>query len=114
MARGQVSKQKVAEKIVNSFEGAFLYNDGKEIRIPMEEDGEQIQIKVALTAAKENVVPGDENAIPGEQNFNVKIDGTVEGDLQLQMNGVPITTRDIEPTEEEKQNVNDLLRALGL
>ena len=70
MARGQISKQIVTEKILKSFDGAFTYNDGKEIRIPLQEDGELIQIKVALTAAKENVNPGDDNAIPGTVIMN--------------------------------------------
>ena len=54
-ARGSVLKQEVATKILAAFPGSFLYNDGKEIRIPVMENGEEIQIKVALTAAKENV-----------------------------------------------------------
>lgn len=104
MARGANSKSSVASKILETFDGAFLYNDGKEIRIPMLEDGETIQIKVALTAAKENVNPGDDNAIPGAAADKVSF--------------VETTTKEIEnavqPSEEEKQNVADLLKALGL
>lgn len=33
-----MSKAQVAQKILNVFDGAFEYNDGKEIRIPMSED----------------------------------------------------------------------------
>ena len=104
MARGALSKQEVAKKILSSFEGAFSYNDGKEIRIPLMEDGELIQIKVALTAAKENVNPGDDNIIPGEV-----------GSIQTESSTVTKSeTKTIEPTEEEKNNVKDLLAALGL
>lgn len=105
MARGQIAKAEIAQKILNNFDGAFLYNDGKEIRIPTIENGEEIQIKVALTAAKENVVPGGENLLPGEvttQNINnEKIKFSQESKI-------------VEPTKEELNNVNELLKALGL
>ena len=52
MAKGQKAKKIISDKILNIFEDSFLYSDGKEIRIPIEEDGEIIQIKVTLTAAK--------------------------------------------------------------
>lgn len=105
MARGQVAKQEVTKKILSVFDGAFLYNDGKEIRIPCQEDGELIQIKVALTAAKENVNQGDDNIIPGENTINESaFTHTVSKE----------ETKIVEPTEAEKQNVADLLKALGL
>ena len=104
MARGANSKLSVANKILETFNGAFLYNDGKEIRIPMSEDGEVIQIKVALTAAKENVNPGDDNATPGAAADKVTFVETTSKEVETV----------IQPTAEEKQNVADLLKALGL
>ena len=53
MAKGQYSKQIIIEKILEEFDGAFDCGDGKELRIPMTEDGAEVQIKVALTCAKE-------------------------------------------------------------
>ncbi len=103
MARGAVAKAEVLKKIQNSFEGAFLYNDGKELRIPMMEDGEQVQIKVALTCAKDNVEPGQDNAIPGATT-NEKIE----------FENTSVEKKVVKPTEEEVKNVNDLLQALGL
>ena len=107
MARGALSKQEVMKKILSTFDGAFLYNDQKEIRIPMMEDGEEIQIKVALTAAKENVNPGDDNALPGEIS-------TKAADTGINFEQTTKETKIVEPTEEEKNNVKDLLAALGL
>ena len=104
MARGQVSKSTIFNKILNNFDGAFSYNDGKEIRIPMQEDGEEIQIKVTLTAAKENVNPGDDNALPG-------VAATKENN-EINFEEKPKTV--VEATKEEKQNVKDMLAALGL
>ena len=52
-AKGAVSKQNVANKIMSTFLGAFIAADGKTIRIPLVEDGEPIEIKVTLVAAKD-------------------------------------------------------------
>ena len=52
-ARGAESKAKIIEKILTTFENSFQYD--KEVRIPMYENGELIQIKLTLTAAKTNV-----------------------------------------------------------
>ena len=69
MAKGATSKEAVKAKILEVFEGAFIAADGKTIRIPMVEDNEALEIKVALTAAKDlegsgAVVAGDEGAAP--------------------------------------------------
>ena len=104
MARGQIAKAEIANKILSNFEGSFSYNDGKEIRIPIVENGEDIQIKVTLTAAKENVTPGDENAMPGDDTVTVANVATK----------VASKTETVEPTKEELNNVSDLLKALGL
>ena len=100
-ARGAESKEKVAEIILQTFPAAFRYE--KEIRIPMVENGEEVQIKVTLTAAKANVSAGGDTALPGEQVIKAS-NPSVESNVK-----VPI-----EPTEEEKKNVSDLLTLLGL
>ena len=104
MPKGTVAKTIISKKILDTFEGAFPYNDGKEIRIPIVENGEDIQIKVTLTAAKENVTPGDENAMPGDDTVAVANVATK----------VTPKTETVEPTKEELNNVSDLLKALGL
>ena len=86
------------------FDGAFEYNDGKEIRIPMSEDGIDIQIKVALTCAKDNVAPGDDVALPGETKTTVELVNT--------QNETP--SAPIEASAEEKQTIADLLASIGL
>lgn len=103
MARGQIAKAEIQKKILSNFEGSFLYNDGKEIRIPVQENGELIQIKVALTAAKENVEQGADNAVPGVAAEKIDFESEVKTVKPV-----------VEATEEEKNNVNDLLKALGL
>lgn len=102
MARGAESKAQVMKKILEFFPGSFAYNDGKEIRIPCQEAGEIVQIKVALTCAKENVEMGADNATPGDFPAPKMTAPT------------PERVAPVEVTEAEKQTVADLLKSLGL
>ena len=96
-ARGSVVKEQVAQKILEVFPGSFV--NEKEIRVPMTENGELIQIKVTLIAAKTNVEsPFDESA------------GTVTS-TPTETKPVVIVT---EPSADEKAKVADLLARLGL
>lgn len=97
-ARGAVAKEQITNQILSQFEGAFKYD--KEIRIPVMENGETIQIKVTLTAAKTNVERGGDTAMPGDTVSAV----------------VPTSTPSAlaEPTTEEKERVSNLLSKLGL
>lgn len=101
MAKGQQLKKEIQNKILEAFPGSFLYNDGKEIRICGTEAGEQLQIKCTLTCAKENVSMGADNATPGE--FPSLFEAVT-----------PERTEPIAPTADEKANVAQLLRSLGL
>ena len=103
-AKGSILKKEVSEKILKAFPGSFLYNDGKEIRINGFENGERLQIKVTLTAAKVAVEGGEDVALPGEENAataDVKPAGTNEQIPQ-------------EPSAEEKERLAILLNQLGL
>ena len=95
--RGSVAKEIIKNKILETFEGSFPYD--KEIRIPIEEEGTTVQIKVTLTAAKINVGIGADNAIPSAETQSSQ---TVQ------------TGASAEITAEEKQNVENLIEALGL
>ena len=100
MARGAIAKSEVAKKLLATFDGAFEYD--KEIRIPMVENGENVQIKVTLTCAKENVSNGADNAIPGDFPPPKNEPVTVVSDTP------------VAPSEEEKENVKRLLELLNL
>ncbi|MBQ8730974.1 MAG: hypothetical protein IJY81_07340 [Lachnospiraceae bacterium] len=94
MARGSESKQIVINKIMEMFPGAFIY--GKELRIPLQENGERIEIKVALTCAKTNV-GGDGATVTSEGQSNMAVDAASAA-----------------PTDEEKANIANLMERLGL
>ena len=100
-AKGSVSKEIITQKILETFDGAFKYD--KEIRIPIIEDGSEVQIKVTLTCAKTNVESGMDNAIPGAE-----MSSTTVAPKAIDNHGVA------EATEEEKQNVLKAMKALGL
>ena len=96
MARGAVAKEEIINKLFEVFPNAFKID--KEIRIPVMEDGQEIQIKVALTAAKTNVYPA--GATPTVQN---------------EVSDFPMKRANNEtlaPTEEEKAQVANMMAAL--
>ena len=99
-ARGSESKNIITAKLLETFAGSFIYD--KNIIIPMVENGESLQIKIALTCAKTNVESGMDTAIPGATTV------TTATPKVMDTHGVA------EVTEEEKQNVLKAMAALGL
>ena len=93
--RGSWSKGIVKEKILETFKDSF--ENGSEIRIPLYENGDRIEIKVTLTAAKINV---------GGDEANETVQGTEAA--------ISAPTEVLPPSEEEKAQVNNLLAKLGL
>ena len=101
-AKGSISKEIIVQKILDTFEGAFKFD--KEIRIPMIEDGAEVQIKVTLTCAKTNVESGMDTAIPGA----ITTTTATPTPKAIDNHGIA------EVTEEEKQNVLKAMAPLGL
>lgn len=101
MARGQEEKLIVINKIKEVFPEAFEYD--KTIRIPIGD----VQIKVTLTAAKDNVEPGGDTAVPGVKATKVTI---AEGAEPVFEEASAI----VEPSEEELNAVSNLMTQLGL
>ena len=101
MARGQEEKLIVINKIKEVFPEAFEYD--KTIRIPIGD----VQIKVALTAAKDNVEPGGDAAVPGVKTTKVTIAEGAEPVFED-------VSKTIEPSQSELDAVNNLMNQLGL
>ena len=101
MARGQEEKLIVINKIKEVFPEAFEYD--KTIRIPVGD----VQIKVALTAAKDNVEPGGDAAVPGVKATKVTIAEGAEPVFED-------VSKIIEPSQSELDAVNNLMSQLGL
>lgn len=90
MARGSLSKDNITKALLSIFAGSFIDADGKTIRIPTKCEGDLIEIKVALTAAKD------------------VIGGTPDKPE------VTMTPQDTKITQEEIDEIRELLESLGL
>ena len=101
MAKGSESKSIFYAKILETFEGSFMYNDGKEIRIPFKEDGKDIQLKIVATCAKDNVAVGADETIPGAE---VVVTETAKEEH--------IEPSALKVSEEEKNKAKALLAAM--
>ena len=89
-ARGTEVKEKLTQVLIKLFPESFM--DGKTLRIPMKENGEIVEIKVTLTAAKD--VLGGANA--GAFTLN---------------SSTPVCDM---PTEEEIEEVKKYLSSMGI
>ena len=94
MAKGASTKAKLIEKLKEIYTDAFEY--GKEFRIPFEEDGQRVEIKVALTCAKSNVGGEGASEVSGVQSEEA------------------VNVASAAPTEEEKANIAKLMDRLGI
>lgn len=101
MAKGAEEKQIVIDKIKEVFPEAFEYD--KTIRIPIGD----VQIKVALTCAKDNVEPGGDAAVPGVKATKVTITEGAEPVFED-------VSAAVEPSAEELNAVSNLMESLGL
>jgi hypothetical protein len=102
-AKGTVLKNNITKEILKLFPGSFIYN--KEIRIPGIEENENIQIKCVLTCAKTNVEETKANmgvAMEGSNEINFDTATPNQSDSSLM------------PTEEEKKNIEILMKRLNL
>lgn len=111
MAKGSIAKVEIGEQILSLFGGnAFWNGEGKEIRINTKENGESLQVKLALTVAKVAVEEGAADAVPGV----VKTPIAKEGGEPFSAAGARIEAVKIEASDSEKEAVANLMSALGL
>lgn len=89
--RGTQAKAEILAKLQEIYPDAFIVD--KVLRIPMVEDGQTVEIKITLTAAK--------NILGGAKKIEAKTIDTSS----------PMST---EPTEEEKIKVAEALKSLGM
>ena len=89
-ARGTEVKEKLTQVLTKLFPESFM--DGKTLRIPMKENGEIVEIKVTLTAAKD-VLGGANTEAFTSNSF------------------VPVCDM---PTEEEIEEVKKYLSSMGM
>ena len=107
-ARGTESKATVFNTLMKSFPKAFWEDENKILRIPLTENGNPIEIKVTLTAAKNNLA-GVEAA--SAFTLTQEKEETMSEKLKT-LKASPASN--VEMTQEEKDNVAKLMASLGL
>ena len=98
-ARGSIAKENVEKIIKEAFGKSFVGVSDKKIYVTADDGGEQVQISISLTCPKNpiEVVSGDGQ---GFDFSNPTMAAT--------------TFTPAEYTEEEKETINELMRALNL
>ena len=104
MAKGNIAKNQVVDKIRAAFGADFIGEYEKKYYVWAQENGERIQIAISLTCPK---VPVQVAAAPITGDYNFEDDATT-----------PVVAassfKPAEITEEERARVNDLMKKLGL
>ena len=102
MAKGNIAKDKVIEKIAQVFGQNYIGIYDKKVYVWSEENGEKIQIAISLTCPKVQVgaVDSGSNALDFE-NMGATI-------------AAPTEFQPAEISEQERENVAELMRKLGL
>lgn len=98
MARGTEAKQKVINKIISTFGKDYAGELDKKHYVWATEDGERIQVAITLTCPKNPVLLGD-----NEQSTDLNFE-----------EDTPVSPTTAEISEQEKQNIADLMARLGL
>jgi hypothetical protein len=106
--KGAIAKEQVINELLTYFgERAFKYD--KDIRVNCIENGELVQIKLAFTAAKVAVEKDGDVALPSAPAI------PKAEMLDFSDDAAPMPApAPAEPSAQEKQNIADLLKAIGL
>ena len=102
MAKGNIAKDKVIEKIAQAFGQNYIGIYDKKVYVWSEENGEKVQIAISLTCPKVQVgaVDSGSNALDFEN-----IGATIAAPTEFQP---------AEISDQERENVAELMRKLGL
>ena len=97
MAKGNIAKENIAKRIAQAFGSDYLGEFDKKIYVLGEENGEKIQIAISMTCPKVAVAIEKEKS--AEMNFE---------EMPV------IESKTVEISDEEKKNIADLMKRLGL
>jgi len=100
--KGTIAKDKVIEKIKNVFGQDYIGLFDKKVYVWAEDEGEKVQIALTLTCPKIPVEVA-ENSL----DYNTGIDFTNDNVISS-----PVQSTEI--SSEEKENVRNLMKRLGL
>ena len=106
MAKGSLAKEVVQNKIAEIFGQDYIGEFNKKIYVWANENGEKIQIAITLTCPKEPIEIPD-NLIQENEDWDFSDEPKTK--TVAVTNAAPA-----EITEQEKQNIADLMARLGL
>lgn len=105
MAKGDMAKKKIINKMAEVFDSDWIGEVDKKYYVWQNDNGERIQIAIALTCPKKMVEVAETVAPRGDFDWS--------GNAEPQPAAV-VNAPSAEITEEEKNNVAELLAKLGL
>ena len=108
MAKGDIGKQLVINKIKEAFGDDFIGVVDKKVYVWTKENGERIQIALTLTATKNPVAVGGEPLKAGDLDFGGGLDFENMG------TGPVVEAKAAEITKEEQDRIAMLMAKLGL
>ena len=100
MAKGAQAKINVQNKIAQAFGEDWIGEVNKKLYVWADDGGDRVQISIALTCPKTMVDAPDKNFVPDN-------DWSDDGETSA-------PPKRAEITDEEKQNIADLMSRLGL
>lgn len=103
MAKGTIAKQEVIKKIQSAFGTDFLGEFDKKIYVQAQENGEMVQIAMALTCPKTPVAVSNAPIVKGD-----RMDFSDESTI------IPVNSSNTEISEEERQTIADMMARFGL
>lgn len=102
MARGAIAKQVITKKLQEAFGADFLGEMDKKIYLQAPENGEMVQIAIAMTCPKNTIEVSNAPVVK-----NGMIDFESGGTLVA-----PTATAEV--TDEERATIEDMMKRLGL
>ena len=96
MARGSYAKEQITNKLMEIYGGDAAVFD-KVLRIRIEEEGVPVEIKVTLTAAKDNLMSSSKIEAASATSLN---------------NEIKVSDTSMKPSEEEVAQIDDYIKQL--
>lgn len=101
MTKGQIAKDYVAKKLAEAFGEHYLGEVDKKYYVEAPENGEMVQIAIAMTCPKNPVAVSSAPVVRS-------------GGIDFEAESVLIAPKTTEVSEDERQTIADMMRRLGL
>lgn len=126
MARGSQAKEAFMAVLLENFPNGGMSPDNKSFRIPYEENGERVELKISMVAAKDSVLSTEPIKLEGgaapvkRKNKKDEVDeynSAPAWEAREVGQSEQTTSTDstlIEPSQEELDNIDKMMAALGI